>query len=96
MDGLAVEIVYEKGVFTVASTRGDGYVGENVTSNIKTILTVPLTLTQPKDSAPVPDLLEGPVLQPIFANVGDRSGGPSMAGTRSTQQAPDASAQCQE
>jgi len=58
IDGLAVEIVYEKGVFAVASTRGDGYVGENVTLNIKTILTVPLTLNQPKDAPPVPELLE--------------------------------------
>jgi len=58
MDGLAVELVYENGTFTVASTRGDGNVGENVTQNIKTILSVPLTLTQPKDFIPIPDLLE--------------------------------------
>ena len=58
MDGLAVELVYEKGVLAVASTRGDGFVGENVTANIKTILTVPLTLYQPKDGPPFPDLLE--------------------------------------
>ena len=58
IDGLAVELVYENGTLTVASTRGDGNVGENVTRNIKTILTVPLTLTQPKDFIPIPDLLE--------------------------------------
>ena len=58
IDGLAVELVYENGALTVASTRGDGYVGENVTRNIRTILTVPLTLTQPKNDEPVPDLLE--------------------------------------
>ncbi|MBW1851241.1 MAG: NAD-dependent DNA ligase LigA [Deltaproteobacteria bacterium] len=58
IDGLAVELVYENGAFSVASTRGDGFVGENITKNIKTILTVPLTLTQPKDGKPVPDLLE--------------------------------------
>jgi len=58
IDGLAVELVYENGTLTVASTRGDGNVGENVTQNIKTILTVPLTLTQPKDFIPIPDLLE--------------------------------------
>jgi len=46
IDGLAVELVYEKGKLTVASTRGDAYVGENVTPNIKTILTIPLTLTR--------------------------------------------------
>ncbi len=58
IDGLAVELVYEKGSLVSASTRGDGNIGENVTNNIKTILTVPLTLTQPKDDLPVPELLE--------------------------------------
>jgi len=58
IDGLAVELVYENGVLTVASTRGDGFTGENVTQNIKTILTIPLTLTQKKNALPPPDLLE--------------------------------------
>jgi DNA ligase (NAD+) len=58
IDGLAVELIYEKGALTVASTRGDGRVGENVTRNIKTILNVPLTLTARKKSLPIPDLLE--------------------------------------
>jgi len=43
-DGLAVELVYEKGNLVVASTRGDGEVGENVTENVKTIRSVPLHL----------------------------------------------------
>ncbi len=58
IDGLAVELVYEKGRLTVASTRGDGYVGEDVTANIKTIMSVPLVLRQKKKGLPVPDLLE--------------------------------------
>jgi DNA ligase (NAD+) len=58
MDGLAVEMVYEQGVLTVASTRGDGLVGEDVTKNLKTILAVPLTLSRPKQGPPVPTLLE--------------------------------------
>ncbi len=58
IDGLAVELVYEKGALKVASTRGDGFVGENVTPNIKTILDIPLTLTKKKDGPPLPDLLE--------------------------------------
>ncbi len=58
IDGLAVEIVYKRGSFTVASTRGDGYVGEDITANIKTILTVPLKLTQRKGIPSPPDLLE--------------------------------------
>lgn len=58
IDGLAVELVYENGRLTVASTRGDGYVGEDVTPNIKTIMSVPLVLRQKKDGLPVPELLE--------------------------------------
>ncbi len=58
IDGLAVELVYERGKLSVASTRGDGYVGEDVTQNIKTIMTVPLALRQAKEGRPVPDLLE--------------------------------------
>jgi len=58
MDGLAVELVYERGRLSIASTRGDGYVGEDVTSNIKTILTVPLNLNQPEGAPPIPELLE--------------------------------------
>ena len=58
MDGVAVEMVYEKGILKVASTRGDGYVGENITANIKTILTVPLTLTQTGKGRSIPVLLE--------------------------------------
>jgi len=58
IDGVAVELVYENGKLTVASTRGDGYVGEDVTPNIKTILSVPLTLMEPKEGRPIPELLE--------------------------------------
>ena len=57
IDGLAVELIYEKGALTVASTRGDGRVGENVTGNIKTILNVPLTLADRKKTLLIPDLL---------------------------------------
>jgi DNA ligase (NAD+) len=41
MDGCAVELVYEHGRLTTGSTRGDGYRGENVTQNLKTIHTIP-------------------------------------------------------
>lgn len=43
-DGLAIEISYVRGILHKASTRGDGYVGEDVTQNIKTIKSVPLKI----------------------------------------------------
>ncbi len=45
MDGLAVELVYENGVFISGSTRGDGEVGEDITQNLKTIEAIPLSLS---------------------------------------------------
>jgi DNA ligase (NAD+) len=56
MDGVAVELVYEQGHFRVGSTRGDGYRGENVSQNLKTIHTIPLALLS--RDLPFPDLLE--------------------------------------
>ncbi len=57
LDGVAVELVYEKGILTCASTRGDGNKGEVVTSNIKTIHSVPLVLQQ-FENKPMPSILE--------------------------------------
>ncbi len=54
IDGIAIEIVYEKGILTAGITRGDGITGEDVTLNIKTIKSVPLRLVG-KD---IPELLE--------------------------------------
>ena len=48
LDGLSVELVYDDGVLTVASTRGDGDNGEDITLNIRTIKSVPLRLVKPK------------------------------------------------
>jgi len=58
IDGVAVELVYEDGKLRVASTRGDGDVGEDVTANIKTLLSVPLVLRPLTQDIPIPDLLE--------------------------------------
>ncbi len=57
MDGVAVELVYENGRFTVGSTRGDGYVGEDVTNNLKTIKSIPLRLFS-GNGLGIPELLE--------------------------------------
>ncbi|MEZ0287548.1 MAG: NAD-dependent DNA ligase LigA, partial [Methylophilus sp.] len=53
-DGLAITLTYEHGVFVQGATRGDGYTGENVTHNLKTIRAIPTRLI----SAQPPALLE--------------------------------------
>jgi DNA ligase (NAD+) len=55
-DGLAIELIYESGRLSTASTRGDGDTGEDVTANVKTIKEVPLVLLAQEDT-PVPDRL---------------------------------------
>ena len=57
LDGLAVELIYEEGVFTIGSTRGDGLAGEDVTQNLKTIPTIPLRLLT-RNGAVAPRRLE--------------------------------------
>lgn len=54
LDGLAVSLHYEQGVLTQAATRGDGYTGEDITANIRTINSVPLRLR----GRNVPDMVE--------------------------------------
>jgi DNA ligase (NAD+) len=62
MDGVAVSVRYEKGVYVRALTRGDGRKGDDITANMKTILNVPLELT----GSHIPDVLEvrGEVFMP--------------------------------
>ncbi len=59
-DGLSCEITYINGVLTTASTRGDGYIGEDVTENVKTIRSVPLRLLT--DNPPAKFQVRGEVL----------------------------------
>ena len=57
IDGLACSLIYENGKLVRAATRGDGVVGENVTANVRTIRSIPLTLKVPEGEA-VPELLD--------------------------------------
>ena len=53
LDGLSVSLIYENGNFVKGATRGDGYIGEDITQNLKTIQSIPLRLR-----APFPDFIE--------------------------------------
>ena len=65
LDGLAVELVYENGEFVHGSTRGDGFTGEDITKNLKTIKGIPLSIS----SDDTPYLLE--IRGEVFINHND-------------------------
>jgi DNA ligase (NAD+) len=57
LDGLAVEVIYENGRYSAAATRGDGYTGEEVTANMRTVRNLPLQLMR-EGKEEIPEYLE--------------------------------------
>jgi DNA ligase (NAD+) len=57
-DGVAVNLCYENGIFRTAATRGDGFLGEDVSLNLRTVRSIPLQLGRGGDGGPGPEFLE--------------------------------------
>ncbi|MCX6747463.1 MAG: NAD-dependent DNA ligase LigA, partial [Candidatus Nomurabacteria bacterium] len=91
-DGLAVSLIYENGVFVRGATRGDGFVGEDITENLKMINSIPLTLGSSRlDLLPLLLEVRGEVLmrKDIFKKLNDKQekeGKPLYANTRNVVQ----------
>ncbi len=69
LDGLAISLRYERGIFVRGATRGDGATGEDVTINLRTIQSIPLKLRTDASDTVIPDVLEvrGEVFMPKAA-----------------------------
>lgn len=74
IDGLSVSLEYENGIFKRGATRGDGAIGEDVTNNLKTIRSLPLRLSIPKEMAISRLVVRGEVFmsKKDFADLNDR------------------------
>lgn len=82
IDGLSVSLRYENGIFVQGATRGDGTVGEDVTQNIRTIFSIPMTLPEPLTLT-----VRGEIYMPrsVFERINqkrEREGLPLMANPR--------------
>lgn len=64
LDGLAVELIYERGLFTLGSTRGNGMVGEDITPQLRTVQAIPLRLRDVGRSLPEQLIVRGEVYLP--------------------------------
>ncbi|MBL6734664.1 MAG: NAD-dependent DNA ligase LigA [Shewanellaceae bacterium] len=64
IDGIAVSLTYEQGVLTMAATRGDGRVGENITDNVRTIHSIPLRLAVEPEQCPLRLEVRGEIFMP--------------------------------
>ncbi|MFQ5605689.1 MAG: NAD-dependent DNA ligase LigA [bacterium] len=89
IDGVAVELVYENGLFTAGSTRGDGFVGEDITQNLRTINSIPLRLLSDEISVPEKIEVRGEVYYPTsgFIELNKQriaEGEPAFANPRNT------------
>ncbi len=89
VDGLAINLLYEKGRLVRALTRGDGSTGEDVTPNVKTIASIPHRLAASADY-PVPELIEvrGEVFLPVeaFERLNESTGRRGQADVRQPAQ----------
>ena len=82
IDGLSVSLIYENGEFVRGATRGDGFVGEDVTLNLRTVQSIPLRLSEPLTLT-----VRGEVYMPrsVFESINakrDEEGKPLMANPR--------------
>lgn len=82
IDGLKIVLTYEKGLLKTAATRGDGVVGEDVTHNVRTIQSIPLSLERPVDIVVEGEVwMSGKMLERINAEQA-RLGKPAFANPR--------------